>query len=183
MTSPCKIRLAHRDDLPAMLDLQASSMRALGACHYAPDAIEAFIAFGTMDPDLVSEGSYFVMEKHGQIVATGGWSSRTPRYQAQIAATDAAPSDAKTATVRSLFVDPRATRQGLASRLMGHVENEILAAGFRTGHLTATLPGLALYRRLNWRSLDPITMTLPGGVQMRGLNMMKPLSPPSQVAA
>ncbi len=183
MTGTFKIRPAIRDDLPIMLDVQAASLRTLAASYYTHAAIEAFIAFGTMDPDLVTEGTFYVVEQDERIVATGGWSRRTPRYETQIAKSEGNAPARPVATVRSVFVHPSATRQGHASRLMQHIERGIMAAGFAESRLTATLSGVPLYRRLNWRSLEPITMILPGGFQMPGLTMMKPLKLPAVVAA
>lgn len=175
MRNDFNTRHASRDDLPEILDVQAESMRNLATAFYEPEAIEAFIAFGTMEADLLDDGTYFVVERDAKIVATGGWSSRTPRYEAQVASEDTKTNVTSVAAVRSLFVHPNATRRGLASRLMQHIENEILAAGFAESHLTATLSGIPLYRRLGWRSQDPITLALSGDIKLVGLRMTKQL--------
>lgn len=183
MSKPITIRSARWDDLPEILDLQARSMRELAVAFYEPEAIEAFIEFGTMDTSLLDDSSYFVVIQASRIVATGGWSSRRPRYEAH--ATDKSePIDLSSeATIRSLYVHPDSTRQGIASQLMEHIESEIRAAGYHVAHLTATLSGIPLYRRLGWRSHEGITITLSGDIKLVGLRMTKRIALPSSVAA
>lgn len=183
MSKQSKIRLASWSEVDEILQLHARSMRQLAADFYEPEAIEAFIRFGTLDMSLIGDSSYFVIERGGHLVATGGWSSRKPRYEARAVDESRPLPWAPQATVRSLFVDPDATREGLASSLMAHIENEIVNAGFREGHLTATLSGIPLYRRLGWRSHEGVTIILAGDTKLVGLRMTKQLALPSHVAA
>ena len=114
MPSRYLIRLANPADIPAMRAMQERSMRVIGGDFYNPDEIANFLALcGTMDDAVVEEGHYFVAEDHrGTILGSGGWSRSRPHY-----ANSAAGSEAGTAkpTVRSVFVDPAATRRGIAS--------------------------------------------------------------------
>ncbi len=162
---------ADRDELRAM---QAASMRILGAPFYEPEVIESFIAdVGTMDDGLLDEATYFKVVADGRIVASGGWSRRTPAYQAR--AEGAAPPPA-TATVRSVFVHPDHARRGIARTILALVEDEIARAGFPVARLTATLSGVPFYRRLGYRSGRPVTLRLAGQLEFPALAMEKPLA-------
>ena len=134
--------LADRDELRAM---QAQSFRELGAACYERSVIEAFISvIGTMDDSLLEQGTYYAAVAGGAIVGCGGWSDRTPGYAVHAVEASGRAQVGK-ATVRSIFVHPAWARRGIASTIMGLIEAEIAAAGFRTASLTATLSGVPLY--------------------------------------
>jgi GNAT superfamily N-acetyltransferase len=118
----------------------------------------------------------------GSIVGSGGWSWRVPGYARQGSA-DAAATSVTKAMVRSVFVHPRYGRRGIGSALMAAVESEVLAAGYGSASLTATLSGIPLYRRVGYRSGAPVAIDLPNGRTFAGLAMTKRLARPDTVAA
>ena len=80
-------------------------MRRLAADCYSREEIEAFITYvGTMDDQVIDEGTYSVVEAGGRIVASGGWSRFRSNYVPPPASDPAA--DLTTARVRSVFVHP-----------------------------------------------------------------------------
>src|SRR5918999_5718828 len=99
-----EIRQARRSDIPALVTMQAHSMRAFGARHYEPALILEFLErFGTLDDALVHEGHYLVAEdRAGRILGSGGWSRLAPPYGSD------ADVGEDTASVRGVFVDPGA---------------------------------------------------------------------------
>jgi len=166
-------RRSDRDELRAM---QALSFRVLGAPFYDEPVIETFIAdIGTMDDNLLDDGTYFKATEDGRIVGCGGWSWRTPGYVARMAA-DPPPGRATGATVRSVYVHPDCARRGIARALMSAIEAEMVAAGFGAASLTATLSGIPLYRRLGYASGGPVALRLAGERLFVGLAMSKPLA-------
>ncbi len=167
------IRKAGRDDIPAIRTLQERSLRVLGDGHYAPDEVALFIArFGTMDFTIIEEQHFFLAtDAGGAPVGTGGWSQRQPGYQGGQGAA-AAPG---TATVRGVFVDPAATRMGIGSAIMRHVEADAREHGIRTLALTATLSGIALYRALGYRERRRRAIELGGGLSFGCADMDKPV--------
>jgi GNAT superfamily N-acetyltransferase len=175
MNDKLRMRRANRADEAALLSMQADSIRVLGAPYYSTDALEAFIArVGTMDPTLIDEGRYSVVELAGEIVACGGWSTRRPQYAA-FAKADDAKQDADSPVVRSVFVSPILARLGLGRRLMERIEGEIAEAGFRAVALTATLSGAPFYARLGYAAAPQIMFVVGEGLEIAGVPMRKDL--------
>src|SRR5690606_36117522 len=113
------IRHTSLDEIPAIRAMQERSMWVLGSDFYTPGAIANFLGrFGTMDDSVVEEGHFFVaVDGRGAILGSGGWTHSRPKYQATVG-----EPFAEVATVRSVFVDPAATRRGIASAVMARTE-------------------------------------------------------------
>ena len=157
-------------------------MWVIGGDFYSADQIANFLALcGTMDDAVVEEGHYFVAEDHrGAILGSGGWSRSRPHY-----AYSAAGSEAGTAkpTVRSVFVDPAATRRGIASAIMSWTERDALEHGVDTLHLTATLSGFALYEAFGYQTEEATELKFPDQSRFGCVRMRKPLGRPLIQAA
>jgi GNAT superfamily N-acetyltransferase len=100
------------------------------------------------DPQLLADGTYFVIEAEGRAIACGGWSRRRKPYVgSEAAADDLELLDPATeaAHVRAMFVHPSWTRRGLGRRIIEACEAAAVAEGFRRLDLVATLPGIELY--------------------------------------
>ena len=176
METRIRIEPADWTDCHALRAMQAHSLRTLGAPFYDDDVIEGFIAeVGTMDDALLRDRTYYKAVAHGRIVGSGGWSLRTPRYALR-SAEDGRGVGAARATVRSVFVDPACGGRGIARTLMAVIEADIRAAGFGVASLAATLSGLPFFRRLGYRSGQPVTLKLPNGRVLVALRMEKPLA-------
>jgi len=168
------IRLAAVGDRVALRDLQENSLRVLGGPHYGSATIESFIRHvGTMDDYLLEDGTYFVAELDGAIVACGGWTRRRPGY-ARLDAKEAAAPPA--ATIRSVFVDPLFARMGVGRRIMAAAEQAVAAAGFDRAELMATLSGARFYRALGYMPGAMRDFTLPDGAVFRCQAMAKPVA-------
>jgi GNAT superfamily N-acetyltransferase len=133
------------------------------------------------EPDtvLIEDGTYFVHEAAGEIVACGGWSKRDKLYTGSGAApTDDRLLDPATepARVRAMFVRGDWTRRGLGRAILARCEEAARAEGFRSLVLMATLPGVPLYRSFGFRELGPSRLPLPNGVVLDGVSMDYPLS-------
>jgi predicted N-acetyltransferase YhbS len=170
------IRRAFPHDREALRAMQALAMRVLGAGFYSGRQIEGMLAhLGTMDDFLLEDGTYHVAEAaDGAIVASGGWSRRTPGYASGFGAAGREPAPAMP-TIRSVFVHPDWTRRGLARCLVGRAKAEARAAGHREIALMATLSGEPLYRKLGYRATDRPALKLPGGVAVTAVRMRKSL--------
>ncbi|MEZ5787593.1 MAG: GNAT family N-acetyltransferase [Xanthobacteraceae bacterium] len=174
MKTEISIRTADWSDRDALRDLQALSLRTLAAPYYDSEAIEAFIAMGTMYEGLLDEGTFFAVAHGTTLIGCGGWSSRIPNY-ARFA--KGAVPEQEEANVRRIFVHPHWERRGVARRIMEKVETDIVRAGIDQTRLLATLSGVPLYRRLGWRSGDAVTLRLPGGFKLASVDMYKRLAP------
>jgi GNAT superfamily N-acetyltransferase len=128
------------------------------------------------EPDtvLIDDGTYFVCEADGQIVACGGWSKRNKLYTGSGAApTDDRRLDPATepARVRAMFVRGDWTRCGLGRAILARCVASARAEGFRKLVLMATLPGVPLYRSFGFRELGRAGVPLPNGVVLDGVSM------------
>lgn len=128
------------------------------------------------EPDtiLIDDGTYFVHDADGDIVACGGWSKRDKLYTGSgAAAADDRLLDPATepARVRAMFVRGDWTRRGLGRAILAASATAARAAGFRTLVLMATLPGEPLYRSFGFRELARVPVSLPNGVELGGVSM------------
>ena len=113
---------------------------------------------------LIDDGTYFVHEAHGDIVACGGWSRRN-RLFAGLG--DAGDDDrllnpaTEPARVRAMFVRSDWTRRGLGRAILEACERAARAEGFTRLALMATLPGEPLYRAYGFRATEQVMITAP----------------------
>jgi len=169
-----KLRRAQARDLPGLHAFQALSLRRLGAGRYSERQIEAVVAHGTMDEVLVADGTYFVAEAGAALVGCGGWSLRTPRYAAA-AGGAVSPPGLGEATIRSVFVHPHWTRQGIATAVMAAAERDARGEGAEVASLAATLSGVDLYLKLGYRRIACFALGFDGGVTLPVVHMRKRL--------
>jgi|KBSMisStandDraft_5_1062788.scaffolds.fasta_scaffold540553_1 GNAT superfamily N-acetyltransferase len=181
MDTTLNIRRAQRHDSAQLTALQHASMRELGQCCYDEAVIEAFLAHvGTMDTTLIDDGTLFTARIGTILVGCGGWSTRTPGYAAHMGIEPAASAEPHV-TIRSIYVHPLWARRGIARRMMAAVEADIVAAGYDTAALTATLTGIPFYRQLGYHGQEPAIIRLPGDHVLVGLCMEKRLAMPRSV--
>lgn len=168
------IRLAHPADIPRLREMQQRSMLILGGGYYTSHELANFLtSFGTMDDTVVHEGHYFVAEDHrGGILGSGGWTRSRPGYAKAIAVTEASPD---MPTVRSVFVDPAATRRGIASAIMLRTEQDAIEHGVDALNLTATLSGFALYQALGYQTEEATELRFPDQSRFKCIKMQKKL--------
>lgn len=169
------LRVATRADVPAIGELMRRSVLDVFP-HFHDERETAAAARYLTEPDtvLIDDGTYFVCEAEGQLVACGGWSKRDKLYTGS----GAVPGedrrlDPKTepARVRAMFVRGDWTRRGLARAILEQCAETAKAEGFRTLVLMATLPGVPLYRAFGFRELGAASVPLPNGVVLDGASM------------
>lgn len=170
------LRPAIAADVPALEALIAASARALGVGYYTPAETEAAIThvFG-VDSALVADRSYFVAEADGALAGCGGWSARRTLFGGdRFAAREDDRLDPATdaARIRAFFVAPAFARRGVGAAMLDGCEAAARAAGFTTGALMATLPGVPFYAVHGYVPGDPITHDC-GGVAVRFVPMAK----------
>jgi GNAT superfamily N-acetyltransferase len=133
-----------------------------------------------VDPVLLADGTYFVLEADGEPVACGGWSRRDRLYTGSGDADgDARLLDPATepARVRAMFVREDWTRRGLGRRILEECEAAARLEGFHRLALMSTLPGLPLYLAYGFRPLSEADVTMPDGVAIACVSMEKPIDP------
>jgi len=173
------LRLAQLEDAAALEELIQVSVRSLQAGDYSAAQMEG--ALGTvlgLDRQLIRDGTYFVVDAEGPIVACGGWSRRRTLFGA-----DRAPGKddgwldpaVDPARVRAFFVHPEWARRGLGTRILEAAEAAARAAGFRRLELAATLTGIPLYAARGYSAIERVEVPLPNGEILPVVRMGKPL--------
>ena len=173
-------RLALPSDAPAISALMRASVVELFPRFYdARQTASAAVHIADLDMRLVEDGTYFVHEAEGEIVACGGWSRRNKLYAGEGSAEDddrLLDPRTEPARVRAMFVRSDWTRRGLGRAILESCERAARDEGFRSLVLGATLPGEPLYRSFGFREVERFTLTTPDGVSMAGVAMERPIA-------
>jgi GNAT superfamily N-acetyltransferase len=181
VTAHAPQRLAVARDIEAISVLMKQSVRELFPRYYdarQTATAERFVA--QLDTVLVDDGTYYVHEAGGEIVACGGWSRRNRLHAgAGEADDDARLLDPRTepARVRAMFVRGDWTRRGLGRAILESCERAARAEGFTTLSLMATLPGEPLYRAFGFAETGRTMVRAPDGVELEGVTMQRPIAP------
>ena len=175
-------RLATAADLDGIRALIEASVRGLGPQAYSASQIEQ--SLGTwlgLDTQLVTDGTYFVVEppgEPGRLVACGGWSRRkTPLGADARPGRDNSLLHPKTdaAKIRAFFVHPEWARRGIGSRLLALCEEAARAEGFTRCEMGATLTGIPLYRHHGYVEGERQELPLANGETLAIVKMEKRL--------
>lgn len=173
------LRLATLADADAIDLLMKASIRGIFPGSYdarQTAASEQFI--GAVDRTLLEDGTYFVIEAEGELVACGGWSRHNKLYTGSGAAEgDARLLDPATeaARVRAMFTRADWTRRGLGRRILEACEAAAKGEGFRTLALMSTMPGLPLYESYGFALVERVQIAMPEGSSIAGASMTKPI--------
>ncbi|MFD0201933.1 MULTISPECIES: GNAT family N-acetyltransferase [Saccharothrix] len=172
-------REAVRSDVPRIAALMRRSVLELFP-HFHDERETVSAARYLTEPDvvLIDDGTYFVHEVGGDVVACGGWSKRDKLYTGSgDRPTDGRLLDpaAEPARVRAMFVRGDWTRRGLGRATLAACARDAEAAGFRSLVLMATLPGVPLYRSFGFREVNRTRVQLHDGVTLAGVEMAYPL--------
>ncbi len=173
------IRQATMTDASDITRIVEESARGLASADYSAEIIEAALksAWG-LDTQLLADGTYYLLNVDGALAACGGWSFRKTLFGSDaMASRDSSRLEAgrDSARIRAFFVRPAFARQGLASLLLRHCEQEAKNAGFQSLSLGATEPGRRLYRKHGFVEGVPIDYELGAGLTIKVIPMSKSL--------
>lgn len=174
------LRVATLADAPHIDALMKASAAAIFPAYYdATQTASAVRYVARVDPSLLEDGTYLVIEDGDKVVACGGWSRRGRPY---MGSADAPGDDrlldpaTEAAHVRAMFVRADWTRRGLGRRILEGSEAAALRMGFRRMDLVATLPGVPLYRAFGYEPTGEVAdIILADGVRLPCLAMSKSL--------
>jgi GNAT superfamily N-acetyltransferase len=175
------LRAAVRSDVPAIGALMRRAvLDVFPQFHDERETAAAARYLTEPDTVLIDDGTYYVHEAGGELVACGGWSRRDKLYTGSGAmASDDRLLDPATepARIRAMFVRGDWTRRGLGRAILARCEQAARAAGFRSLTLMATLPGVQLYRSYGFREVRRTHVPLPNGMMLDAATMEYPLVP------
>jgi len=165
------------EDCAALEELIPVSVRALQAPHYSPAQMAAALGpvFG-VDRQLIRDGTFFVVEDGGRIVGCGGWSKRKTLFGGDAVRTGEDPEldpQRDPARVRAFFVHPDWARRGIGRSILKSCEEAIVAAGFRTVELVATLSGEPLYASFGYAVVERYEIPMSGGLKLPAVRMAR----------
>ena len=158
--------------------MKASTRDLFPGFYNAEQTSSSIRYIANVDRTLIEDGTYFVVEANGELIACGGWSRRAKLYTGSgDAAEDTRLLDPVTepAHVRAMFTRPDWTRRGLGTRILEACEAAAKAEGFRRLSLMATLPGVSLYERYGFQELERRRVKMPDGVTVDAVEMGKPI--------
>jgi GNAT superfamily N-acetyltransferase len=182
MTQPL-LRPARLVEADAIDELMKASTRDLFPAFYDASQTRSAVTYvAAVDRALIADGTYYVAEADGELVACGGWSRRDKLYSGSGGdAGDARLLDParEPARVRAMFVRSDWTRRGLGRRILVACEEAARAEGFRTLALMATLPGRPLYEAYGFRPTGEADVRMPDGQVIACVAMEKPVDLPS----
>jgi GNAT superfamily N-acetyltransferase len=164
---PITIRLAKTEDIPALTDFIALSVRGLSVNYYTHNQIESAIKyiFG-VDTQLIADSTYYVAEVDGIAAGCGGWSKRNTLYGGDQHKSTNDPllnPETDAARIRAFFVHPDFARRGIGRKIIEVCEGAAKNAGFTSMQLGATLPGVPLYTALGYTPILQIEEPMPDG--------------------
>lgn len=171
------LRHATAADVSAIESLMARSVRGLQRGAYSDDQIETALgSVFAVDRQLISDGTYFVAEHQGGVIAAGGWSRRNSHYggDAGRVAEDALLDPRQDAArIRAFFVEPAWARRGIGRAILRRCEREIVEAGFGWILIVATLTGESLYASEGYAVTGRFEVPLRGGLALPVVRMEK----------
>jgi GNAT superfamily N-acetyltransferase len=174
------LRVAEPADAPAIEALMKEAGSALFPSGYDERQSDSAVRYvAEVDEQLLTDGTYFVFEVDGELVACGGWSRRDKLYTGSgDSAGDARLLDPESepARVRAMFTRSDWTRRGLGRRILEACEAAAKREGFRRLALGATLSGLPLYAAYGFEPIEEFEVTMPDGVALECVAMEKPIS-------
>ena len=188
-----RIRPATYEEVPALRELIAASVRQLQANDYTEEQREAALrtVFG-VDSQLIADGTYLVADASSvassagdnagnnvgkpAIAGCGGWSKRKTlfggdqwrgREDSLLDPTRAA------AKIRAFFIHPAWARQGVGTLILDACENAARAAGFTRFEMGATLTGVKLFSAKGYASIKRMNVPLDNGEVLPIVQMEK----------
>jgi len=175
------LRPAQPEDIPRLNTLVRESADKLSRGFYTGTQIQSLNEYVfSVDSEIVSDKTYYLIEINNKFAACGGWSRRKNLFGGDQAATripgflDPTKDAAK---IRAFFIYPDYERKGLGSKLMRHCEQEASKAGFSALELMSTMPGVPFYERHGFMPMNDAhhNLAMPDGVSADFLPMRKGL--------
>lgn len=170
-------RLARTQDIPELEALIPLSVRVLQAPYYSLAQMAAAIGpVFVVDGQLISDGTYFIVEDGSRIAGCGGWSKRKKVFgssQERPGDDELLDPQKDAARIRAFFVHPDWARRGIGASILKASEAAAIHAGFGKGELVATLAGEPLYASFGYIVVERYESPMAGGLNLPVVRMAK----------
>ena len=170
-------RLAVPEDVPALTRVMDAAIAVLQRGFLDDEQIESSRAIMGVDHELIRDGTYFVVERDGEIAGCGGWSRRATLYGgSETPGRDSQLLDPKVdaARVRAMYTHPAHARRGVGRLILSLCESAAAAEGFTRLELMSTLAGEPLYTAYGFRPVERVE-DATGGAPVPLVRMEKPV--------
>jgi|TARA_R100000049_G_C1932110_1_gene75995 GNAT superfamily N-acetyltransferase len=178
MVPSLTIRTATAADIPALKAIMDLAIEQLQSGFLSPEQVVASRAVMGLDTQLVSDGTYLVVEDDSTPVGCGGWSRRATLYGGDHSTSlrnEALLDPARDAArVRAMYTHPDHARRGIGRAILDECEARAAAEGFRTVELMATMSGRPLYAACGYAEIEPAIADVDG-IKVPLMKMAKPL--------
>ncbi|QLQ19432.1 MAG: GNAT family N-acetyltransferase [Exiguobacterium profundum] len=166
MSDTITLRLATPADLAAVDALLARAYPRLLAADYPPSVlVTAVPLIARARPELLASGRYWLAcASTGAVLAAAGWSSRSPAD---------GTGDSRTAHIRHVVTDDRATRRGLARAVLIRAMDQAQTEGFTRFDCLSTLTARPFYQSLGFVAQGPIDILLAPGIAFPAIRMLR----------
>ena len=171
-------RLAVPADMPELQRLMTAAITHLLPQFLSPEKVEASFAVMGVDSQLITDGTYFILEENGVMAGCGGWSRRATLFgHNHTVGRDARLLDAasEAARIRAMYTAPAFVRRGVGRQILALCEAAARAEGFARVELGATAGGEPLYRACGYEEIERLEVPTPGGVTVPITRMGKSL--------
>ena len=173
-----RLRLARHEDMPVLSGLMDAAIGELLRPFLPPEGVKASYEIMGLDTQLITDGTYFVVEDGDEIAGCGGWSRRATLFGGDHSAgRDAAVLDPArdAARVRAMYTHPDHTRKGVGRMVLDACEAAARADGFSHVEMAATMGGEPLYRACGYHDIEPFTAATSSGYAVPLIRMGKAL--------
>jgi GNAT superfamily N-acetyltransferase len=173
-----RLRLARHQDMPVLSALMDKAIGELLQAFLPPEGVKASYEVMGLDTQLITDGTYFVVEDGDAIAGCGGWSRRATLFGGDHSAgRDAALLDPAhdAARVRAMYTHPDHTRKGVGRVVLDACEAAARADGFSRVEMAATMGGVPLYRACGYQDIEPFTARTSTGYEVPLIRMGKAL--------
>lgn len=152
-------RLATLPDLDVLRTLMDASIAELQKPFLDARQIDSSRAIMGLDTQLVSDGTYFIVENGSRIAGCGGWSRRATLYGGdQTSGRNAELLDPRQdpARIRAMYTHPAHARQGIGRLILSLCESAASSEGFLKAELMATRSGEPLYLACGYEPVETV---------------------------
>ena len=172
-------RLATLGDLDALRIVMRRSIEALQDDFLTPEQVRASHKVMGLDTQLVTDGTYFIIDCGPRIAGCGGWSWRSTLYGGDESLVSREPEGLNpardAARIRAMYTDPDFARRGVGSLVLKLCEDAARRAGFRRATMMATMAGVPLYEACGYAAAESPILSSVEGVDVPLVRMEKPL--------
>jgi GNAT superfamily N-acetyltransferase len=171
-------RLARKADIEALRALMTLSIQRLIGAYLDPARVTASFEIMGVDPQLIDDGTYFVVESGGRIVGCGGWSRRPAMFSHHQSGPNTRLLDPATepARVRAVYTHPDFVRQGIGKRILELSEIAAAREGYRSLELVGTVAGEPLFTAFGFTVVERVDVPTSKGITVPCARMRKEVS-------